>query len=433
MFEEFHGRVVMEGGEVYRTLSPSARSMMEEFLKLPPVQQRMASGSIIPTKRLSHPTLGEVLHHDRLDLVTYPYEWSFQMLKDAALLTLSIMDMCLDHGFILKDGSSFNVTFHKGQMCFFDVLSVGKYQKGQVWYGYVQFCEEFLYPLMMKAYKKYHYFAPLPLDQIRHLWSWADLMKPGVCRHILLQSFFSKSKTLEKESLKKSVHIPVQVLKGLVKNLREIIQGLSIQGLTSTWSGYEGHNTYDDQNRSIKSTVIDEFSRSLSGGVVVDLGANGGEFSVIAAKHGRVISCDLDPQAVDVLYQRAKIHPIYPVVQDIMNPSAHMGFLLEERSSLFDRVKGQGFLALALIHHLCIAKNVPLEFFVTFLKRVAPSGVVEWVGKSDPMVQFLLRNREDIFPNYTKEAFEQVLSQHFTIEEQVNVNDNHRTLYVVRS
>lgn len=440
-FRDRDGRVFFEDNNVYRTLSKESLGVMQKLLSSDFMQKLIKDGSVIPTTLLNggiHDIQGPVLQHEPLEFQTYPYEWSFDMLKDAALLTLNLMKKLLAHGYILKDGSSFNLTLHRGRMCFFDVLSIDAYKTGQVWYGYVQFTEEFLYPLMLRAYLGVSWtsYEPLNVQTMRALLRGTHLLKPGVFRHVLLQSFFNKSKSLEKESLKKSITLDKRILESLVDGLYKLINTLTPLGKTSNWSDYEGHNTYQTDDSKVKHQFIDDFSKSFDQGQwIIDLGANAGEFSMIASKYAHVISSDFDVNAANKLYGRIKGQKLdrsYVMVSDLMNPSPSLGWNLEERRSFFDRVKYDGFLALALIHHLCIAKNVPLEFFVKFLRRIAPSGVVEWVDKKDPMVQFLLRNREDIFDDYTKEHFEFCLKKYFTIEKNISLNEGHRTLYALK-
>ena len=103
-----------------------------------------------------------------------------------------------------------------------------------------------------------------------------------------------------------------------------------------------------------------------------------------------------------------------------------------ERMSLEQRGPADLALALALIHHLAIGNNVPLERIAAWFRRLAGWLAIEFVPKPDPEVQTLLASREDIFPDYTDEGFEAAFSRHFVIEDRWDVKGSERTLYLMR-
>lgn len=360
------------------------------------------------------------------------------MLKDAALLTLDIMLNAIENGFILKDGSSFNVAFHKGRMTFFDVLSIDSYHEGQAWEGFQQFSTEFLYPLLLKSHKNLDFqeivrgtMGTISPQMIRGFFNWSDVFKKGVFKHIILGAFFHKSSNVAASTVKDKIKISKMALQELLRSLRKLILKLSYMP-TSIWSGYAFNNTYDTSDTGRKEEFIKKFATSLKrDSTIIDLGCNTGKFSEIVAQNHNVISCDLDSSCIDCVYQRSQqsdLKTILPVVLNLMNPSPNLGWENKERSSFLTRIKTDGFLSLALIHHLCITHNLPLERFASFLASVGSSGVVEWVDKNDPMVKFMLRNRDDIFYDYTWDNFQRVLLKFFKIENIDIINDGTRKL-----
>jgi hypothetical protein len=438
-FRDPAGSVFFHRGNVYRTINSSELINIEKLIKADFFKKYIQEGSIIPTSFINNPFKEEVsgnpyiLEHEKISFITYPYEWSYHMLKDAALLTLSILKDCLENDFILKDGTAWNVTYYKGKMCFFDILSIEAYSEGQLWEGYKQFCQEFLYPLLVKAHKDidFNAFFRGSLNGIDSkiagsFFTTLDWRKPGIFKHVFLNSKLSSSKTIDNTEVKNKFRLPKQSLIRIIDNLYKIVSNLHPSHKTSIWQNYTMTNTYTEHDNLKKKSFI---SSSLNSFVnlksVIDLGSNTGDYSLLAAEKSRVFACDIDSACIDQLYLKNKElgYDVTPLVLDLMNPSPDCGWKLKERSSLLNRLNADAFLALALIHHICIASNVPLRSFIEFLSSIAPQGVLEWVDKTDPMVKFLLRNRTDIFSNYTWENFEKIVSQYFKIE-QVEVSNN---------
>lgn len=440
-FRDPAGSVFFYNQDVYRTLNGKDISEVSALLASEFFHNFVEAGTIIPTtlEKNIFSKQGNissfVLKHEKIPFITYPYEWSFEMLKEAALLTLSILENALKEGFILKDGTAWNLTFNKGKMCFFDVLSIGKYQEGQTWEGYKQFCHEFLYPLMLKAYKDIDFqnifkgsLSGLNAYFTNQLFSVSDLFKPGVFKHVFLNAKIGQQKTLEKASIRQQFKLPKAGLFKIIENLKGIIESLNTKSKTSVWHNYAAHNTYTDQDTNVKKEFIAKALKDLNS--IIDIGCNTGEYSFLLADNAKIYSCDLDNDCIDQIFIKNKNERknITPFVLDLMNPSANCGWKLQERKSIYERLQTDGFMALALIHHVCIASNVPLKQFIEFLSHIAPQGILEWVDKSDPMVQFLLRNREDIFDQYNWDNFYEILQQYFSVEQIKKINNGTRTL-----
>lgn len=440
-FRDPAGSVFFYEDKVYRTIKDRDLGYIKSLLSSSFFNKYLEDGRIISTTVEGNDFISNekvscyLLKHEKIPFMVYPYEWSFLMLKEAAILTLSLLEDALREGFILKDGTAWNITFHKGKMCFFDVLSIEQYQEGQMWEGYKQFCQEFLYPLMLKAYKDIDFQSLLKgnLSGINSyftncFFSGFDLFRSGVFKHVFLNAKISQQKALEQASVRKQFKLPKDALLKIVKNLKAVIESLNTKYKTSIWHGYTAHNTYADLDTAMKKNFILD---SLSKGSLIDIGCNTGEYSfLIAEKLEKVYSCDLDNDCIDHLFANSKKvnKNITPFVLDLMNPSPNCGWRLHERKSIYERLEVSNFMALALIHHVCIASNVPIEQFIEFLSKIAPQGILEWVDKADPMVQFLLRNREDVFENYNWDYFLKQIQQYFNIEKVQEINNGTRKL-----
>lgn len=440
-FRDPTGSVFFSGNSVYRSISDKTAPIIEKLFQTSFFQEYMNEGKIIPTSLIpnTYNVPGKyVLQHEKIPFFTYPYEWSFYMLKDAALLTLDILKKCLAEGYILKDGTAWNLTYHRGKMVFFDILSIDKYEEGQVWNGYQQFCNEFLYPLFIKAYKNIDFqqlfkgtLFGIDTNLIRKMFNTKDILKPGVFKHVFVNAILAGNKKVASATLKNRFKLPKSALIGIAGSLIKIIKSLKYDNKHSIWIDYAENNTYTDKDELAKIDFIKEFSNHYPrNSKIVDLGCNTGNYSFLAAKSHDLISCDIDNNCIDNIYRQTTNNTtsITPMVLNLMNPSANSGWDLTERRSIFERMQADAFFSLALIHHICIANNVPLERFIQLLRKIANKGVLEWVDKKDPMSQFLLRNREDIFANYNWESFEKIINKYFNIKKIQPVNNEHRKL-----
>lgn len=435
-FRDPDGHVFLEAKQVRRIVkTEAARQRMQKLMQAPFFQKELGD-TVIASRWLD-----QNLIHERVPVITYPYEWSFEMLKTAALSQLHILKECLKNGFVLKDGSGFNTLYHEGRMVFVDLLSIDTYQSGQIWEGYAQFCRHFLYPLMLQAKNGFLFqdfwrgsLNGLSVDDIHALLGWGALRVPGGFKHILLQKWLASADRSSTKTTKRRPAMPKVALLSFVRNLIKTVTKLQKKGKRSMWSDYAEHNTYATSDQAQKEHFIQGYLEKEKVAQLVDLGCNTGHYTRLAAPCvKRVVAVDYDPHCIDKLFlslQCDKVlqERVVPMVGNLMNPSPALGWCLEERDSQLTRLKSDGFLALALVHHLCIAENLPLEMFAQFLRAVAPCGVVEWVAKEDPMVQTLLKNRQDIFPDYTWQHFEACLTKHFKIQKNQDVNRGTRKL-----
>ncbi len=387
-----------------------------------------------------------VLEPDRVDFVSYPYEWSFGQLRDAALLTLEVQERALARGFTLRDASAYNVQFVAGRPIFIDTLSFEPREEGAPWAAYRQFCEHFLVPLALMSRVDVRLAAllrshleGLPLDLGSRLLPRGTWLRPGLLLHVHLHAMAQRryadggaGKAIDKAAKR---GVSKTAAAGMVDSLRSSINGLGWRPAGTEWADYTEDNNYSAAAAGSKREVVLDFLRGLGARTAWDLGANTGEYSRVAREVvPSVIAFDLDPAAVERNYRRVKAEHepgILPLLLDLTNPSPALGWAHRERLSLEERGPADVLLALAVVHHLAIGHNLPLERVAGFFARLGRHLIVEFVPKSDSQVQRLLRGRPDIFPDYTAEGFESAFRGRFRIERAAPVADSERTLYLM--
>ena len=452
-FKDPDGRVFYHDGRVFRTLSAAAAERFEALFDGGHLERLVDRQLVIPSWFVNSADIGldpvaigaKVIEHRRIDVTTYPFEWSFDMLRDAALVTLDIIERALAFNFILKDATPYNIGFIEAKPVLIDLLSLERYEAGAPWEGYAQFCREFVFPLFLAAYRGIDFrvffrgqLNGIELATASKLFSVRDLFRPGVWKHVKLQALLERSfrnSAVDVDESYRVGHFSKDAILANTRNLRRAIERLPRPGADSQWIDYGATHTYTADEQAAKVAFVEAMLERLRPRRVVDLGCNTGAYSVLAAASAElVIALDLDSACVNDLYlavRRKGIRNIVPLVGDLLNPSPAMGWMLRERKSLFERIECDAFLALALVHHICIGGNVPVESFVGALGDIAPGGVVEWVDKSDPMVQFMLRNRADVFDGYTWQAFHAALGARFDIIDIVEQKGGGRRLCMV--
>ena len=385
----------------------------------------------------------KVLAPRPVPFISYPYEWCFSELKDAALATLTIQKHAFAHGMILKDASAYNIQFVDGRAVLIDTLSFEAYREGEPWVAYRQFCQHFLAPLALMSYRDVRlgqllriHLDGIPLDL-------ASLLLPGRTRfrlsllmHIHWHARSQQRYAHETSVESKKRRVGRMGFRGIVDSLESAVRRLSWTPAGTEWSDYYEDTNYSADALDEKGRLVDAFLETLSPTVAWDLGANTGRFSRIAAARGiRTLSFDIDPAAVEKNYRDVKARGetnVLPLLLDLTNPTPAVGWANRERASLLERGPADTVLALALVHHLAISNNLPLDRIARFFAEVCNSLVIEWVPKTDSQVRRLLVTREDIFGDYTQEQFEKHFSARFTIEESRPIENTDRTLYLMR-
>lgn len=385
----------------------------------------------------------KVIRPELVPFVSYPYEWCFSQLKDAALATLEIQWSALARGMILKDASAYNIQFSGGRPVFIDSLSFERYEEGKPWVAYHQFCQHFLAPLALRAYTDERlgallktYLDGVPLDLASRLLPARTRLKIPLLIHLHLLAR-AESKAVEAGPKGRQKRVSKQGLLGIIDNLGSGIEGMTWKPEGTQWGDYYDETNYSQAAFESKRALVTEFLKEASPESVWDLGANTGEFSRIAAGLARrTLALDSDPAAVERNYLRCKADGesrILPLISDATNPSPGLGWDNTERDSLVDRGRPDTLMALALIHHLAIGNNLPLGRIAESFARHCRHLIIEFVPKADSQVQRMLSTREDIFPDYSPVGFESAFAERFETVRREPIGDSQRTLYLLTS
>ncbi len=448
-FRDPSGFLFSQGGHLYRQINLEYSSTYKKLMDSGLYAALIKKGWIIPheeardIKPARPDTSFLVIKPEKVFFISYPYEWCFSQLKDAALLTLKIQKLALEKGLTLKDASAYNIQFVNGKPILIDTLSFDEYTDGKPWDAYKQFCQHFLAPLALMSKVDIRlnqllrvYIDGVPLDLCSKLLPWSSRLNLGLATHIHIHSNVQKKYSSSTETSTKNISVSQTGLLGVIDSLQSTIKGLEWQPKGTEWAEYYDITNYSSDAFEDKKQQVRSFLQETGGGKIWDLGANTGEFSRVAMDFGSVVSFDIDPAAVEKNYRQIKSSKevgILPLVQDLTNPSGGIGWANAERDSLTKRGPVDVVLALALIHHICISNNVPLEFFAEYLRSLGNYTILEFVPKEDSQVKILLNTRKDIFPHYSIEGFETAFGKSFEIVKKQPLEGTLRVLYLLRS
>lgn len=451
-FRDPSGQVFLKDGRIFRTVNPSIAEDFDSVERSGLFDELIGKGWLIDHQKVDASILGRkgnravhVLEHPRLPLVSYPYEWPFPALKAAALLHLDIHLAALERDVTLSDSTAYNIQFIGTRPLFIDVLSFIRYRDGDVWMGHRQFCEQFLNPLLLKSYLGVSHNAwfrgaveGISVEDLAMLLPWWQRFAPRPFMHVVLQSTFQRRAKNSSETTntvtRKTPNLPKPALRRMLGGLKNWIAALEPKRRGKTlWQSYAQETSYDNEETNLKKAFITEFVHKSGAKNIWDFGCNTGTYLIAALDAGGEygVGFDFDQGALEIGFDRASKEklPIQFLFLDAANPSPDQGWSQLERKGLQKRANGDAVFALAFIHHLAIAKNIPLENLVDWLVGMAPKGIIEFVPKEDPMVQELLRFRKDIFPDYSEDAFRILLLERSRIVHEERVSVSGRRLF----
>ena len=450
-FRDPGGFVFLYEGELYRQVNSASAADYDALMSRGLYASLVAQGLLIPHEEVSPPAPVDeahvrTLHPERVDFISYPYEWCFSQLRDAALVTLRIQREALECGMTLKDASAYNIQFQAGRPLLIDTLSFSVHEDGQPWAGYRQFCQHFLAPLALMSYRDVRlsqllrvHIDGIPLDLAASLLSRRAWLRPTLLLNLLFHARSQKKHEGSGEEAGRrvsSAQISRSALINLVRSLEAGVNKLSWEPGGSEWADYDASGSYEDSALVEKKEKVSEFLRRLGPAQVWDLGANTGVFSRIACEQGaHTVAFDVDPGAVERNYRKVKEGgetTLLPLCLDLVNPSPGIGWANRERSLISERGRPDAILALALVHHLVISNNVPLDRVFSLMAELTDGLIIEFVPKSDERVRTLLATRPDIFPNYTREGFESALSVLWSSVAVAELGGSGRVLYCLK-
>jgi len=444
-FRDPAGELFWQAGAIYRGINRCYERQFRTALQSGLLEGCVADRLLLPFEVVdaAHSRYVALLKPRQLSFISYPYEWSFDQLKDAAIVTLELHLRALRHGMLLKDASAFNIQMVDGRPCLIDHLSFDLASEHSVWPAYGQFCRHFLAPLALMAYVDLGlgrllqtHIDGVPLDLAARLLPRRTRLRPGLLMHLHLHARLVHK---HGSSGRKVAARPLspESMAAIASSLLALIEKLSPRRQATEWSSYYSDTNYSAAAFSAKERTVRELVQASAARTVWDIGANDGHFSrVIRDLADEIVSIDVDPRAVNSNYlqcRRNDIRNIVPLLADINNPTPALGFANRERRALCERGRPDLILALALVHHLAISNNLPFAYIAEFLAAQCRSLVIEFVPKSDSQVQRLLLNRRDIFDDYTEEHFREAFSAAFAILERRAIPSSDRSLYLMRS
>ncbi len=451
-FRDRSARVIVDRGEVFRTLDQEAAAVWDEVRRSQFFSTLTRQGKLVETREATEneqrslslgPDVGRVLHHSRVPCITYPYEWSFGMLKDAALLQLEVLAEALREGFILKDATPYNVQFIGAKSVFIDIGSFVKLEPGEPWSAYQQFCELFLYPLLLQAHRGIDFqfilrseLEGISAEEVAKWFSWRDWWRRGVFSHVVLHAMLARATKSRSQSTLNELQntgFPVSLIQHNVERMTRLIQKLSWEPSRSKWSDYDQTSEMVARDSDSKAQFVKATASARRWSLAWDLGCNLGRYALIAAEHAeQVLAMDFDHLCVETLYRQLKeqrVSNVIPLRMNVVNSSPALGWRGRERTRLEERGLPDLVLCLGLIHHMVIAANIPLAEVVEWMASLKATLVIEFPTKNDPMVLALLRNKRDQYQEYAQTNFEQLLSCHFDIQERLQLPSGERFIY----
>jgi ribosomal protein L11 methylase PrmA len=442
-FRDPGSRIFLDSGRVLRAVFKTSAADYEAVRDSGLLQELLHDQVLIESTELAPkvtPIEGAsyVLEHPRLPFLSYPYEWPFTLLKRAAILQLDLLIRSLDQRFTLSDATAYNVQFIGTRPIFIDHLSLRPYFDGEIWAGHRQFCMQFLNPLIVwtrlgiapNAWFRGSLEGISP-EELAPLLKLPDRLSWTILTHVIAQAVVQR-RTSDASAGSPKHHLPRRSFEALLKGLRDFVAKQQLPKLGTVWATYDSDNSYEGSEAVEKQQFVKEMVTAVRPGKIIDLGCNSGDYSIAAldAGAGYVVGFDFDFGALEraVARSTADAIPFLPLWLDATNPSPSQGWNQAERMGFSERARADAVLALAFVHHLAIAKNVPLSMVLDWIMAIAPIGVIEFPQKEDPMVERLLRNRTDIFGDFHEEAFLALMRSRGKIVRMLRLQPTNRLL-----
>lgn len=437
-FKDYDAFVFTESGTVYRKLSENYLPVYKKFVEGGLYSKLLREKLIVEHEEISDDTI-----KPRKVFISYPWEWCFSQLKDAALATLRIQDIALDYDMSLKDANCYNIQFDENKPLLIDTSSFEVYTEGEPWVAYKQFCENFLSPLCLMAYKDLNLNSLLlgningiSLALTSELLPFYTKLNPNLFMHIHLHGKMQKKYSQTNNKIVNNIKMSKFQQKALISNLIKTVGNINLKKYRTEWDNYYNFTNYNEISFNEKKKIIQNYCKKINPLNVCDFGSNNGYFSRIFLNNGAtVFSFDIDKLAVEANYLKAKKDNeknIIPLVFDMVNPSPNLGWNNEERKTMLQRLENIDLsVALALIHHLRFTYNIPFYKMAEYFGKISKYLIIEFVGKNDSKVQMMLSNRKDVFVDYDEEHFETVFSEYYKILDKQNIVSTERTMYLM--
>ncbi len=441
-FRDPSGYIYYKDNNIYRKINKSYIDKFEHFINSGLYEELVKNNLIVKHEIKNKDSDSYDILVQKIPFITYPYEWCFDQLKDAALLTLKIQKIALKYGMTLKDASAYNIQFFHGKCIFIDTLSFDFYEDNMPWGAYGQFIRHFLAPLLLMSYVDENlncllknYIDGIPIDLANNILK----SRGGFTSYIHIKLH---NKAILKNNTNEKAIEKAKVSKNGISNIIDMlyrqIENLKRKKVDSQWNNYYENTNYIKKASDSKANIVESYLKKIkinNNDIVWDLGANDGKYSKIASSLGAYTICfDIDNNSINRCYNIVKDNNeenLLPLILDLNNPSPAIGFGLVERKSLNERADIKCIMALAIIHHLAISNNVPLINIAKYFSSLSKYLIIEFIPKEDSKVETLLKTRLDIFDNYNIETFEKEFSTFYKIIKKDNIDSSKRVMYLM--
>ena len=447
-FRDPAGQVYYCDDRIIRVIRKKGKERFDHILKNNIIEQSVDKNFLIESKKIEN-NFKEIdidescylVEHEKIEYISYPYEWCFYQLKSAAIHHLEFQIFLLEKNSVLIDASAYNIQFKNNKPIFIDLLSIDKYKEGDYWIGYNQFIQQFLNPLLLQSKKgiKFNNWYKGNLngifsEDLNSVLSLNDKISLNVYLHVVLLAKMSKRTTIDP---KKTVHefnkkknLSKNSYKAILLQLKKWIEVLKPKKVRTIWDNYSIENTYEENQKDKKLKILKDFVVKHKPKKLIDLGCNDGFYSIESLKSGceSAVGIDFDSNVINEAYKKSKLldKPFLPLCIDFMNPSSKLGWNEEERYSFLERSNFDCVIAFAFEHHLSLANNVPLNEMIEWMLKIANKGLIEFVSKNDPTVKKILTLKGDIFPDYNNKKFEYLLNKKARILKTSEISDTRK-------
>lgn len=427
------GEVYYHQNRIIRAIKKNGKKRYEFLKEKNLIELSIKNNFLVDSKEINNKTENfEVedaeyyLEHKKIEYISYPYEWGFCQLKDAALHHLNFQIFLLKNDAVLIDASAYNIQFQNNKPIFIDLLSIDEYKNGDYWIGYHQFLKEFLNPLLLSSIKDIPFnnwykgnLNGIYTEELNSILSFKDKISLNIILHVVLLSKASKKLISNPkdvmEKFKNKKYLSKNSYMSILLQLKKWIQRLSPKIKKTTWEDYSVKNTYNINQKEIKRNILKEFIKKIKAKNILDLGCNEGFYSIESLDSGcnSSVGVDFDINSINKAYNFSKNlnKPFLPLFMDCMNPSSNLGWFEKERYSFIQRANFDAVVAFAFEHHLTIANNVPLKEAIDWILKFGKKGLIEFVSKEDTTIQKMLSLKGDIFLDYDRNNFESLLIQ----------------------
>ncbi|WP_047545154.1 hypothetical protein [Psychroserpens sp. Hel_I_66] len=448
-FRDPSGFVFVNNDIIKRSISPLYFEQYNLLKSTGFFKKLQNAGLLIPHEELLASEEEIIIQPEQISFINYPYEWSFNQYKEAALLTLKIQKFALENGFSLKDASAFNVTFQKGKMIFIDTLSFDFYTENSPWRAYKQFISHFFGPLLLAKYNGLEslklmnsFIDGVPIKMVSSMLPFKTRIHPFLYSNIHLLAKFEDKHNEDYKGESRSSNLSKKAQLNIIKGLYDFIKKMSLER-SSEWGDYYDKTNYANDAFDQKATIIDNWINQLKAKTVIDIGGNDGTFvRKINQELKEALVCDIDYNAVDANHKYVKTNKetfMLPFVFDILNPSANIGFNNTERDSFLKRIKNyapDATMALAVIHHMTLSGNIPFEMSAEFFSSFSKYLIIEFPKRNDSWVKRLLKTKGEFkahFDFYNIGNFEANYSKYFEFIEKLAIDNSDRVMYFYKN